>query len=124
VPRLRYLFGREGGLRASSDFAFRQGLKGSLTFEHRVRPDDGANAVQQDLFVCGLLITLFVWVGFTPRHALCDLSDWGWGVPPKLLGRSRAMPLRKNCVDFLDPRSALWRKIASNKFRQEDVGNG
>jgi hypothetical protein len=80
-----------------------------LTFEHRVRPDDGADAVQQDLFVCGLLITLFVWINFTPRHALCDLSDWGWGPPPKFIARSRPMPPRKFVLKFL---GVLIRRIA------------
>jgi len=38
--------------------------------------------------------------------------------PPKFIARSRALPPRKFVLNFLDPRRALWRKIAEIKVRE------
>jgi len=58
-------------------------------------------------------IAAFVCLMFRRARCVCaSFCELRQGIPPKIARCSTAMPLRKFCVKFLDPRRDLWRKVA------------
>ena len=71
-----------------------------------MRPDNGADAAQDDLFVGCLFARDVYLIAFALRRAHCVLVTKP-GAPPKMLGFDRALPPRKFCEKFLDPHQIL-----------------